>query len=181
MIASTNVYESRPAYYGSGATPYAYGGGYGTPGAAPYTPAPAQGQPMQTMPMQTQGGTGYMMPQMPPQVPSGSYITPSGVNIVTVPQEESYIENILRLNRGKLATVYMTYENNSEWNAKVFKGVVEAAGRDHLILSDPATGMRYLLLTVNLDYVTFNEPIAYEYPFKGGLVTNQTPAGAAGR
>ncbi len=121
-----------------------------------------------------------MMPQamsMPPSaVPSGSFVTPSGGNIVTLPAvEESYVENILRLNRGKLATFYMTYENNSEWNAKVFKGVIEAAGRDHIIISDPATGMRFLLLMLNLDYVTFDEPINYEYPFHGSVVTPSTP------
>jgi len=78
--------------------------------------------------------------------------------------EESYIENILRLNLGKIATVYMTYENNAEWNAKIFVGRLEAAGRDHIILSDPKTGMRFLLLMVNLDYITFTEELNYEYP-----------------
>ncbi|WP_047983829.1 spore coat protein GerQ [Ornithinibacillus californiensis] len=82
-----------------------------------------------------------------------------------LPSEQSYIENILRLNRGKVATVYMTFENNSEWNAKIFRGVVEAAGRDHIILSDPQTGKRYLLLMVYLDYVTFDEELNYEYPY----------------
>ena len=82
--------------------------------------------------------------------------------------EESYIENILRLNLGKMATVYMTFENNSQWNAKIFKGRLEAAGRDHIIISDPATGMRYLLLMVNLDYITFDEPLNYSYPFHPG-------------
>lgn len=78
-----------------------------------------------------------------------------------LPLEESFIENILRLNLGKVATIYMTYENNSEWNAKIFKGVLEAAGRDHIIISDPRTGMRYLLLMVNLDYITFDEELQY--------------------
>lgn len=85
-----------------------------------------------------------------------------------LPLQESYIENILRLNRGKKATVYMTFENNNQWNAKVFKGIIEAAGRDHLILSDPQTGKRYLLLMVYLDYVTFDEEINYSYPYDGG-------------
>ena len=58
----------------------------------------------------------------------------------------SFIENILRLNRGKMATVYMTFENNDEWNAKIFRGRVEEAGRDHIIIGDPETGMCYLLL-----------------------------------
>jgi spore germination protein Q len=83
--------------------------------------------------------------------------------------EESYIENILRLNLGKIATIYMTFENNKEWNAKIFKGRLEAAGRDHIIISDPITGMRYLLLMVNLDYVTFDEPLNYMVPGVGAI------------
>jgi spore germination protein Q len=112
------------------------------------------------------GATAAMPGSVPPQVPSGVPITPGGI---TLPggtgQEESYVENILRMNLGKVATIYMTFENNCEWNAKIFKGVVEAAGRDHIIISDPTSGKRYLLLTVNLDYITFNEPLNYNLPF----------------
>lgn len=82
-----------------------------------------------------------------------------------LPLESSYIENILRLNLGKMATIYMTFENNDRWNAQIFRGVLEAAGRDHIIISDPTTGMRFLLLMVNLDYITFDEPLNYAYPF----------------
>lgn len=82
-----------------------------------------------------------------------------------LPIEQSYIENILRLNRGKEATVYTTFENNEKWNAKVFRGIIEAAGRDHVILSDSKTGKRYLILMVYVDYVTFDEEIEYSYPF----------------
>ena len=92
-----------------------------------------------------------------------------------LPVEQSYIENILRLNKGKLATVYATFENNTEWNAKIFKGIIEAAGRDHLILSDPQTGERILLPMVYLDYVTFNEEIEYEYPFGAGPGLTTSP------
>ncbi|MFF2480798.1 spore coat protein GerQ [Paenibacillus sp. NPDC058071] len=129
------------------------------------------------MPMSHAGVMGVQsMPTGVPSVPSGSFITQGGGNIVAVPvAEESYVENILRLNRGKVGTFYMTYENNREWNAKIFRGVIEAAGRDHIIISDPSTGMRYLLLMLNLDYVTFDGPINYEYPFEGGVVTNTTP------
>jgi len=161
----TNPYGGSMNYAG-GMSPY----GYGIHQAYPGTTMPAA-MPMQQAPQLVQ----------PPSVPSGSVVTPTGGNIVTLPAvEESYVENILRLNRGKMATVYMTFENNSQWNAKVFKGIVEAAGRDHIILSDPSTGMRYLLLMINLDYITFDEPIAYEYPFQGGVVTNVTPAQSGG-
>ena len=78
--------------------------------------------------------------------------------------EQSYIENILRLNLGKNVNVFMNFEN-SQWGSKVFKGKLEAAGKDHIIVSDPATGIRYLLLSIYLNYVTFDEEINYYYPY----------------
>lgn len=111
------------------------------------------------------GYYGYpqMMPQPQPQQ--------NGADVPgMLPAEESYIENILRLNKGKLATVYMTFENNERWNAKIFKGIIEAAGRDHIILSDPETKKRYVLLMIYLDYITFDEEIVYDYPFNGTAV-----------
>lgn len=78
--------------------------------------------------------------------------------------EESYIENILRLNLGKNVSIYMNFEN-SQWGSKIFKGILEAAGKDHIIISDPNTKMRYILLTIYLDYITFEEEIEYYYPY----------------
>jgi len=79
--------------------------------------------------------------------------------------EQSYIENILRLNLGKVVNIYMNFES-SQWGSKIFKGVLEAAGKDHIIISDPATGMRYILLTIYLDYITFDSEIDYYYPYE---------------
>ncbi|MDF2946702.1 MAG: spore gernimation protein GerQ [Bacillales bacterium] len=109
--------------------------------------------------------------------PSGSYLPPQVPQQVqpvpfVLPREESYIENILRLNKGKVATVYMTFENSKEWPSKIFKGVIEAAGRDHIILSDQTTGMRYVLLMVYLDFITFDNEINYYYPIGNEIVTN---------
>ncbi|HEY4553684.1 MAG TPA: spore coat protein GerQ, partial [Bacillaceae bacterium] len=92
-----------------------------------------------------------------------------------LPIEESYIENILRLNKGKLVRIHSTFEHNREWNARVFNGVIEAAGRDHVILSDPETGQRYLIPMVYVDFVTFDEPIEYEYPFGAGPAARYSP------
>ncbi|WP_054957859.1 spore coat protein GerQ [Paenibacillus dakarensis] len=112
---------------------------------------------------------------VPPQVSSGSAMTPTGTVVQIPPQfEQSYIENILRLNLGKPATFYMTYENNSQWNAKIFTGILEAAGRDHIIISEPQTGRRIILLMVNLDYIVFNEPLTYQYPGVIGNPPQQT-------
>ncbi len=103
-----------------------------------------------------------MQPQQPPTIPSPGK---PGIDVPgLLPAEQSYIENILRLNLGKIATIYMTYENNKDWNAMIYKGKLEAAGRDHIIISDPATGKRYLLLMINLDYITFDEPLNYQPP-----------------
>jgi spore germination protein Q len=96
-----------------------------------------------------------------PQAPASS----AGQLPGQLPIEQSYIENILRLNKGKLVTVYATFEGNSQWNAKTFKGIIEAAGRDHVILSDPQSGTRYLIPMVAVDYITFSEEIEYEYPY----------------
>lgn len=111
------------------------------------------------------------MAAMPPQVSSGSPMMPGGTVISTAAPvyEQSYVENIFRLNLGKVGTFYFTYENNKDWNAKVYTGVLEAAGRDHLIISDRATGQRVVLLMVNFDYATFEEPLVYQYP---GVVGN---------
>ncbi|WP_404455977.1 spore coat protein GerQ [Virgibacillus necropolis] len=104
---------------------------------------------MQMMPQQQQ--------QQPPQPQQDQTMLPD--------MEQSYIENILRLNIGKVATVYMTFENNAKWNAKIFKGEILAAGRDHIILKDLETDKRYLLLMLYLDYITFDGEINYTYPY----------------
>ncbi|MBQ8292631.1 MAG: spore coat protein GerQ [Bacilli bacterium] len=88
---------------------------------------------------------------------------PSGQNPYLY-TEQSYIENILRLNRGKIATVYMNFEG-SQWGSKIFKGELLEAGKDHIVLRDTQTNVYYLLLTIYLSYVAFDEEIDYEYPF----------------
>lgn len=81
-------------------------------------------------------------------------------------REESYIENILRLNKGKIVTIYMNFED-SQWGSKIFKGKIEAAGKDHIIISDINSNIRYVLLTIYLSYFTFDEEINYDYPITG--------------
>lgn len=108
----------------------------------------------------------YVTPQTPyPQpYPQGPYSSP----YAPIPGiiEESYIENILRMNKGKVGTFYFTYTDSNEWRDRVYKGVIEAAGRDHLIISDPKTGKRLLLQLIYFNYAEFDEEIAYDYPFR---------------
>ena len=116
----------------------------------PYPPTPTQQQLTPPVPQQQQ--IPYNQPYSPNPFPP------------TKRTEESYIENIIRLNRGKLGTFYMTYSDSNEWRDRVYKGVIEAAGIDHIIISDPRDGKRYILLNIYLDWVEFNEEINYEYP-----------------
>lgn len=135
------------------------------PGSLPGAMFPGSMAPGSTMPGAPTGGM-IPMGQTGAIIPTS--VTPGVGTFQQVPREESYVENILRMNLGKVGTFYMTYENNSEWNAKIFKGVIEAAGRDHIIISDPVTGKRFLLLMLNLDYITFDEPLNYTLPFGSG-------------
>lgn len=83
-------------------------------------------------------------------------------------REESYIENILRLNRGKIGTFYFSFDNavGQGGNTKAVRGYVEAAGRDHAIIRDAKTDHRFLFPMIYFDYAEFDEQLAY---------FNQTP------
>lgn len=82
-----------------------------------------------------------------------------------IPDEQSYIENILRLNRGKKARFHITVPGSNEWQDRVFDGIIEQSGKDHIIVSNPNTGEWYLILMIYLDFVTFEEPINYKPEF----------------
>jgi spore germination protein Q len=84
----------------------------------------------------------------------------TGVPIIGT-AELSYVENILRANRGKLAKVFMSFPDSVDWRDRVFTGIIETSGRDHTILSDPKTGMWYILLNIYLNYIEFQEKINY--------------------
>ena len=76
-------------------------------------------------------------------------------------EEQSYIENILRLNKGKKAKFYITIPGSKEFTDKIFEGIIEQAGKDHIIVSNPNNGEWYLILMIYLNYVTFDEPINF--------------------
>lgn len=136
---------------------------YGYSNYYPMNYYPGVYQPsMRTSDAQQSGGTPATMHSGPafstPVVPMGT-----GQQFPGGAVEESFIENILRFNKGKIGTFYFTYQGNNKWNAMVYRGRVETAGRDHIIISDPASGKRFLLMMANLDWVEFDEQINYPY------------------
>lgn len=91
-------------------------------------------------------------------IPISNYTT-------NLPLEQSYIENILRLNKGKQVRIHMTFPDSNEFRDREFVGIIEQSGRDHIILSDPTTGKWYLLLMIYVDFITFDEKINYSPEF----------------
>jgi spore germination protein Q len=113
-------------------------------------------------------GTGLNNNTVPNQQSVPSYEMSQKNNMMydnNIPAEQSYIENILRLNRGKMAKFHVTVPGSIEWQDRVFEGIIEQAGRDHIIVSNPNTGEWYLILMIYLDFVTFEEPVNYNKEF----------------
>lgn len=107
-------------------------------------------------------------PIFPTAEPGGTplepYDTPNqetAPNINYVELQGAFNENIFRANIGRMATFYMTFSGSVEWRDKAFTGIIEEAGRDHVIISDPKTGKWTLLVLIYLNYVEFNEQINY--------------------
>lgn len=96
------------------------------------------------------------------QVPNQNIAPNYTNNIMTnnnLVDEQSYVENILRLNKGKKVSVYQSFADAGEWKDRIFTGIIENSGRDHIILSDPTTGNWYLLLMIYVDFIKFDEQI----------------------
>jgi spore germination protein Q len=112
-------------------------------------------------------GTYYQNPTFPTAEGSMPEMNNYTSNIVPVngpdnlPMEQSYIENILRLNRGKNAKAYISFPDSVNWKDKIFDGTIEQAGRDHLVMS-VSDGRWFLIPMIYLDYVEFDEKIIYK-------------------
>ncbi len=105
-----------------------------------------------TIPSQSTQPPIQNMPNYMPMQPNNNQTDPN-------PPQDPYAENILEKNVGRLATFYMSYPDSIEWRDRMFAGIIEAAGRDYALVSDPNTGKWNLLWTVYLDFVTFDEAV----------------------
>ena len=83
----------------------------------------------------------------------------------TQPVEQTYVENILRVNVGKKGTFYVSYTGSKTWNDKIYTGTLQQAGRDHFIIVTD-TGKTVMLLLVYLLWAEFDEPLDYQYKVK---------------
>ncbi len=106
-------------------------------------------------------GTYYPNPTFPTNM--GNYPeTGNDVNTsLPLPMEQSYIENILRLNRGKQVKVFAAFPDSNDWRDRMFDGIIEDAGKDHLIMSSPSTGDWYLIPLIYVNWVESEEKINF--------------------
>lgn len=73
--------------------------------------------------------------------------------------EQTYLENVLRANIGKLGTFYFTYTGSTDWRDRAYKGIIEQVGRDHFVVRDPKNQKYYLFQFVYFDWAEFDEPM----------------------
>ena len=69
--------------------------------------------------------------------------------------QNDYAENLLKENIGKTIEVYVSFSDSVEWRDSIFRGILEDAGRDYLLIFDQTNNKRYLLWNVYLDYIVF--------------------------
>lgn len=104
-------------------------------------------------------GTYYQNPTFPTNMKN--YPDENSEVNTTMPLEQSYIENILRLNRGKKAKIFASFPDSNEWRDRIFDGIIEESGKDHLIMSSPSTGDWYLIPMIYVNWAEFEEKINY--------------------
>ncbi|MDQ0417663.1 spore germination protein Q [Croceifilum oryzae] len=71
--------------------------------------------------------------------------------------ERYYSEDLLQKNIGKTVTVYLTFENNKQWNARQVTGKLREVGRDFILVKDRQTGKDQMYLNINVDYIVFDD------------------------
>lgn len=100
-------------------------------------------------------GTYFNNPTFPNNIPDTQ--NPS----INIPYEESYIENILRLNIGKIVKVFASFPDSQNYRDRIYDGIIEAAGKDHLIMSNPQNGDWYLIPMIYVNWVESEEKLNY--------------------
>ncbi|GGA57084.1 hypothetical protein GCM10007416_32870 [Kroppenstedtia guangzhouensis] len=83
------------------------------------------------------------------------FYTTSTAEVSQERRQRVYTEDVLNRNIGKEITLYLTYENNPQWNAMVVTGVLREVGRDFILIRDKKTGKDMIFMNINIDYYVF--------------------------
>ena len=74
-------------------------------------------------------------------------------------KQSLFAEDILNKNKGKYIKVYMSFTDSKEWCDRIFEGILEAWGRDFILLFDKTNNKRYMVWNLYIDFIEFFEPI----------------------
>ena len=70
-----------------------------------------------------------------------------------------YAYNILNNNPNQIADFYMSYPDSVQWRDRVFSGKIIHSTREYTLLNNQDTGEWYVLPSIYLNYVIFNEQV----------------------
>lgn len=90
---------------------------------------------------------------------NSSYFNPNIPTSFYPADQVDTMEIVLRRVPKMKVKVYMTFPGSNEWRDKIFDGILEGTGRDHIVVSDPKTGSWNILPNIYVDYVEFEESI----------------------
>lgn len=91
------------------------------------------------------------------QPPYTNFPNQNQSNFQTDPYQYAY--NILNNNPNQIADFYMSYPDSVEWRDRVFSGRIIHATREYTLLRNEQTGEWYVLPSIYLNYVIFNEEL----------------------
>lgn len=105
----------------------------------------------------------FQQPNFQQQMTPPPVTIPSGRPVGLPEGEQSYIENILRLNIGEPGVFHFSFAHTlgETLNTRNITGSVEAAGRDHVIVREEATGHQFLFPMIYFDYAEFEGQVNY--------------------
>ncbi len=98
---------------------------------------------------------------IPPAGIPQQFIPPTQPATGQLPMEQTYLENILRMNIGKVVKLHVTFSGSNEWLDKTFPCIIEAVGIDHIITSDPKTGEWHIIKTLYLNFLSCEEKLNF--------------------
>ena len=68
-------------------------------------------------------------------------------------------QQLFAKNIGKMARFYMTFNGSKEYTDKIFEGIIEEVTNEYTIISNPNTGMWYMLVSLYINFIEFDEPM----------------------
>ena len=104
-----------------------------------------------------QGNIPNYIPSQSTQPPFTNFPAQNQVNIQD--DKFQYAYNILNNNPNQIADFYMSYPDSVEWRYSIFTGRIIHSTREYTLLKNEQNSEWYVLPSIYLNYVIFNEEV----------------------